>query len=226
MKNFLSKKYLLIIELVLLVIYSAILFIAVGTFNKDLLSVSSFWGLYVCIVLSFLSLIGLSFVARNQKVNLNLYPVIVVPTSLFAILLGTILFIFAAKIKLAVIIIIYLIIFSVIILGYILGCTFQVKSDNYDVKVVKVINMQSFELFITELLNKSNDYIVRSLLNRIIEACHINVQNENDEELKKLEKQIFEYALFIEKDIQNNNVNNFVMNAEQCEKLLFKRRNY
>jgi hypothetical protein len=60
----------------------------------------------------------------------------------------------------------------------------------------------------------------------LIEKASFKVKDEEKIELKKIEKRIFEYALFIEKDIKNDNVNNFLMNAETLEKLLDQRGNY
>jgi hypothetical protein len=60
----------------------------------------------------------------------------------------------------------------------------------------------------------------------LIAKASFSVLDPNNSELKALEKRIFEYALFIEKDIKNNAFNNFLMNAEKMEKLLDQRSKY
>ena len=76
------------------------------------------------------------------------------------------------------------------------------------------------------LQNRTNESVITTMLSKLIEKASITVQDDENVELKKLEKRIFEYALFIEKDIKNNSINNFLMNAENMGKLLDQRGNY
>ena len=80
--------------------------------------------------------------------------------------------------------------------------------------------------FLIDLQNKSRDANVKNILTKLIEKASFQVKDEENVELKNIEKRIFEYVLFIEKDINNNAFNNFLMNAEKLEKLLDKRGKY
>ena len=80
--------------------------------------------------------------------------------------------------------------------------------------------------FLLNLQNRTSNSVIKTTLVKLIEKASFKAKDEEKIELKKIEKRIFEYALFIEKDIKNDNVNNFLMNAETLEKLLDQRGNY
>ena len=148
------------------------------------------------------------------------------PVSGLGILLGIILFFFVAKLKLAFVLIPYIILLGIIVIGFVTGFVYQNHLDNLDVKVTKVVDINGLIQFLMDLQNKTNDANIKSVLGKLIEKASYKVKDDENIELKKLEKRIFEYALFIEKDIKNNAFNNFLMNAETLEKLLDKRGNY
>lgn len=226
MKKFLASKYFLVISSVLVLIFNAVLFLSVATWKNELFELSSFWGLYVSVMLMFIADILLGVITNKNIKGQNLFSTLILPISLLGIVLGLVLFFFVAKIKLAVILIPYIIFVGIIIIAFMTGFAYQNHLDNIEEKVVKVIDIAGLIEFLMMLQNKTSNNIVKTTLVRLIEKASIVVQDEESFELKKLEKRIFEYALFIEKDIKNNNVNNFLMNATNMEKLLDQRGNY
>lgn len=226
MKKFLASKYFLVISGVLILVFNAVLFLSVATWKEELFELASFWGLYSSVMLMFISLLLLGILTNKNIKGQNLFSTLVLPISCLGILLGIILFFFVAKLKLAIVLIPYIIFVGIIAIGFITGFVYQNHLDNLEVKVTKVIDMNGLIEFLINLQNKSNDANVRSVLSKLIEKASIVVKDEDNVELKSLEKRIFEYALFIEKDILNNAFNNFLMNAETLEKLLDKRGNY
>ena len=226
MKKFLASKYFLVISIVLILVFNAVLFLSVATWKEELFEHASFWGLYVSVKVMFISLLSLGIVSNKNIKGQNLFSTLILPVSGLGILLGIILFFFVAKLKLAFVLIPYIILVGIIVIGFVTGFVYQNHLDNLDVKITKVVDINGLIQFLIDLQNKTNDANIKSVLGKLIEKASYKVKDDENIELKKLEKRIFEYALFIEKDIKNNAFNNFLMNAETLEKLLDKRGNY
>ena len=226
MKKFLASKYFLVISIVLILVFNAVLFLSVATWKEELFELASFWGLYISVMIMFISLLSLGIISNKNIKGQNLFSSLILPISGFGILLGIILFFFVAKLKLAIVLIPYIIFVGIIAIGFVTGFVYQNHLDNLDEKIVKVIDMNGLVEFLLNLQNRTSNSVIKTTLVKLIEKASFKVKDEENTELKKIEKRIFEYALFIEKDIKNNNVNNFLMNAETLEKLLDQRGNY
>lgn len=226
MKKFLASKYFLVISSVIILVFNAVLFLSVTTWKEELFELASFWGLYISVMIMFISLLSLGIISNKNIKGQNLFSSLILPVSGFGILLGIILFFFVAKLKLAIVLIPYIIFVGIIAIGFVTGFVYQNHLDNLDEKIVKVIDMNGLVEFLLNLQNRTSNSVIKTTLVKLIEKASFKVKDEENTELKKIEKRIFEYALFIEKDIKNNNVNNFLMNAETLEKLLDQRGNY
>lgn len=226
MKKFLASKYFLVVSIVLILVFNAVLFLSVTTWKEELFELASFWGLYISVMIMFISLLSLGVISNKNIKGQNLFSSLILPVSGFSILLGIILFFFVAKLKLAIVLIPYIIFVGIMVIGFITGFAYQNHLDNIDEKIVKVIDMNGLVEFLLNLQNRTSNSVIKTTLVKLIEKASFKVKDEEKTELKKIEKRIFEYALFIEKDIKNNNVNNFLMNAETLEKLLDQRGNY
>lgn len=226
MKKFLASKYFLVISIVLILVFNAVLFLSVATWKEELFELASFWGLYISVMIMFISLLSLGIISNKNIKGQNLFSSLILPVSGFGILLGIILFFFVAKLKLAIVLIPYIIFVGIIAIGFVTGFVYQNHLDNLDEKIVKVIDMNGLVEFLLNLQNRTSNSVIKTTLVKLIEKASFKVKDEEKTELKKIEKRIFEYALFIEKDIKNNDVNNFLMNAETLEKLLDQRGNY
>lgn len=226
MKKFLASKYFLVISIVFILVFNAVLFLSVTTWKEELFELASFWGLYISVMIMFISLLSLGIISNKNIKGQNLFSSLILPVSGFGILLGIILFFFVAKLKLAIVLIPYIIFVGIMVIGFVTGFVYQNHLDNIDEKIVKVIDMNGLVEFLLNLQNRTSNSVIKTTLVKLIEKASFKVKDEEKIELKKIEKRIFEYALFIEKDIKNNNVNNFLMNAETLEKLLDQRGNY
>lgn len=226
MKKFLASKYFLVISIVLILVFNAVLFLSVATWKEELFELASFWGLYISVMIMFISLLSLGIISNKNIKGQNLFSSLILPVSGFGVLLGIILFFFVAKLKLAIVLIPYIIFVGIMVIGFVTGFVYQNHLDNIDEKIVKVIDMNGLVEFLLNLQNRTSNSVIKTTLVKLIEKASFKVKDEEKTELKKIEKRIFEYALFIEKDIKNNNVNNFLMNAETLEKLLDQRGNY
>lgn len=226
MKKFLASKYFLVISIVLILVFNAVLFLSVATWKEELFELASFWGLYISVMIMFISLLSLGIISNKNIKGQNLFSSLILPVSGFGVLLGIILFFFVAKLKLAIVLIPYIIFVGIMVIGFITGFAYQNHLDNIDEKIVKVIDMNGLVEFLLNLQNRTSNSVIKTTLVKLIEKASFKAKDEEKIELKKIEKRIFEYALFIEKDIKNDNVNNFLMNAETLEKLLDQRGNY
>jgi hypothetical protein len=226
MKKFLASKYFLVISIVLILVFNAVLFLSVTTWKEELFELASFWGLYISVMIMFISLLSLGIISNKNIKGQNLFSSLILPVSGFGVLLGIILFFFVAKLKLAIVLIPYIIFVGIMVIGFVTGFAYQNHLDNIDEKIVKVIDMNGLVEFLLNLQNRTSNSVIKTTLVKLIEKASFKVKDEEKTELKKIEKRIFEYALFIEKDIKNDNVNNFLMNAETLEKLLDQRGNY
>ena len=226
MKKFLASKYFLVISIVLILVFNAVLFLSVATWKEELFELASFWGLYISVMIMFISLLSLGIICNKNIKGQNLFSSLILPVSGFGVLLGIVLFFFVAKLKLAIVLIPYIIFVGIMVIGFVTGFVYQNHLDNIDEKIVKVIDMNGLVEFLLNLQNRTSNSVIKTTLVKLIEKASFKVKDEEKTELKKIEKRIFEYALFIEKDIKNNNVNNFLMNAETLEKLLDQRGNY
>ena len=226
MKKFLASKYFLVISIVLILVFNAVLFLSVTTWKEELFELASFWGLYISVMIMFISLLSLGIISNKNIKGQNLFSSLILPVSGFGVLLGIILFFFVAKLKLAIVLIPYIIFVGIMVIGFVTGFVYQNHLDNIDEKIVKVIDMNGLVEFLLNLQNRTSNSVIKTTLVKLIEKASFKAKDEEKIELKKIEKRIFEYALFIEKDIKNDNVNNFLMNAETLEKLLDQRGNY
>lgn len=226
MKKFLASKYFLVISIVLILVFNAVLFLSVATWKEELFELASFWGLYISVMMMFISLLSLGIISNKNIKGQNLFSSLILPVSGFGVLLGIVLFFFVAKLKLAIVLIPYIIFVGIIAIGFVTGFVYQNHLDNLEVKVTKVIDMNGLVEFLLNLQNRTSNSVIKTTLVKLIEKASFKVKDEEKIELKKIEKRVFEYALFIEKDIKNDNVNNFLMNAETLEKLLDQRGNY
>ena len=130
MKKFLASKYFLVISSVLVLIFNAVLFLSVATWKNELFELSSFWGLYVSVMLMFIAAIMLGVITNKNIKGQNLFSTLILPISLLGIVLGIVLFFFVAKIKLAVILIPYIIFVGIIIIAFMTGFAYQNHLDN------------------------------------------------------------------------------------------------
>ena len=226
MKKFLASKYFLVISIVLILVFNAVLFLSVTTWKEELFELASFWGLYISVMIMFISLLSLGVISNKNIKGQNLFSSLILPVSGFGVLLGIVLFFFVAKLKLAIVLIPYIIFVGIMVIGFVTGFVYQNHLDNIDEKIVKVIDMNGLVEFLLNLQNRTSNSVIKTTLVKLIEKASFKAKDEEKIELKKIEKRIFEYALFIEKDIKNDNVNNFLMNAETLEKLLDQRGNY
>ena len=171
MKKFLASKYFLVISSVLILIFNAVLFLSVATWKEELFEVSSFWGLYVSVMLMFVALLLLGVFTNKNIKGQNIFSTLILPITLIGIILGIILFFFVAKIKLAVVLIPYIIFVGIIVIGFVTGFVYQNHLDNIEEKVVKVIDINGLIEFLMNLQNRTNEVVVRTMLSKLIEKA-------------------------------------------------------
>lgn len=226
MRKLFENRYFLIIWGVVVAAFNAILFLSLATWKQEAFELAAFWGLYASVMLAFVAVLLISLLHKKNNYEQSILMTLVAPLATVAILVGIILFFCIDKIDLMFILIPYIIVFAFMIIAFVFGHMYQNHLDNIEVKVTKVVDINGLINFLSELQNTTNDSNIISVLDNLIAKASLSVLDPNNSELKALEKRIFEYALFIEKDIKNNAFNNFLMNAEKMEKLLDQRSKY
>ena len=226
MKKILDNKYFIIIWGIVLAAFNGVLFLSIATWKKEAFELAAFWGLYASVMLSFVAVLLICLLSKKNKQEQSILVTLVGPLAIVGILVGTILFFSIDKIELVYILIPYIIVFAIMIIAFVFGHMYNSHLDNIEVKVTKVIDMDGLIVFLANLQSLTSDANVIKVLNNLINKASLVVKNPDDSELKKLENRIFECALFVEKDLKENNFNNFLMNAERMEKLLEQRSEY
>ena len=125
MKKFLASKYFLVISIVLILVFNAVLFLSVTTWKEELFELASFWGLYISVMIMFISLLSLGIISNKNIKGQNLFSSLILPVSGFGVLLGIILFFFVAKLKLAIVLIPYIIFVGIMVIGFVTGFAYQ-----------------------------------------------------------------------------------------------------
>lgn len=223
MKKLVTNKYFLIIWAIIVAVFNACLFIITSSFNKEVLSKASFWVIYGFVMASFLMILVARLLYNHNEKNIDAFPIFVLPTLLFIIIIGIILFLFAGKMNRVVWpLVIFIILFGFVAIGVVLALLAQNSLKNVPVKEVEVIDYVGLTSYLTNLLNTASNDVIKGTLNKLLSIVANVVENDNDS-CKALDKRIFEKALFLKKDLNAGSVNNFVMNAEGMEKLLKQR---
>lgn len=220
------NKYFLSICVVIIIAFNAVLFLSVNSFNKELLANSSFWCLYAVMMLILLVLSLIFFIRCRNKYEQDLMGLFVVPIYVVLLIAGIVLFFFIEKIRFEFILIPAIIILTIPICVLIISLFYKKHVDNIEVKEVEIISMSGLVEYLSNLSNQTENKIIKETIDKLLDKCNIIVMDESNSELKKLEARIYEYALFLKKDLKASSVNNFILNATKMEKLLEQRGNY
>lgn len=217
MKKIFKNKYYLFIMLVLVAAFNAILFISTG---KDNLELSSFWVNYAFVMLFWLVLILPAFLKYDNKTHQGLFLVFLAPVSLLALLVGTILFFFITKISVTVIVIINILFIVLAAVGLLLRSYYQSHLKTVPKKEVKLFDLTELKEALLGLMKLTADQVCVKTLQSLVEMSNdINFSIKDEQ----LDSRIIEIFGFMEKDLKENNKNNFLNNAKSMEKLLNQR---
>jgi hypothetical protein len=170
-------------------------------------------------MVAFIGILLLGFLGKTNNRQVDLFIPVASPVLYFAILLGTIFFFFVSKISLLAVVIPFVLIYAVAIISLILACFYQDHLKNVPHKEVEIIDFNGLKEYLMMLQTKTTNEIANKKINNILDKL-ASLNADGEEALAANAKRIFEYAQFMKKDLENNEINNFLMNASSLEKLL------
>ena len=202
MKKIFKNKYYLFIMLVLVAAFNAILFISTGKTNLEL---SSFWVNYAFVMLFWLVLILPAFLKYDNKTHQGLFLIF-----------------FITKISVTVIVIINILFIVLAVIGLLLRSYYQSHLKTVPKKEVKLFDLTELKEALLGLMKLTADQVCVKTLQSLVEMSNnINFSIKNEQ----LDSRIIEIVGFMEKDLKENDKNNFLNNAKNMEKLLNQRGN-
>lgn len=221
MKKFINSIYAVIILMTCILFYNLILFLSI---KKEVLSLSTFWINYSCVMLGFGLIGSIIVVSRKNTLHVDLFVPVVMPFALIMIVLGSVLFAFVQRLSNLGLIIMNLVILFFIVIGYIVALMYQNSLKNIKEKEIVVRDYESMKFNFEDLRTKtSNASVVKELTNIITMIDKIKESNTDD--VKNLDKRIFELGYFINNDMKKETMNDFYMHTETLLKLLNERMN-
>lgn len=226
MKNLLNNKYYIVIWSVIVGLFNAVLFL---TTNGSHYELSSFWIAYGFIMFAFVFQLVTHVLLRNTNESqgieipstmVSLYLIVVVAFG--SILLGL------SKVignKWLVPFIILLVVTAIFIIAFVFGLMNKEHIKNNPQKIQVVFDFAGFIQLLYDLLDKVDNPQVRSQISKILELAEdTSSLNSDKPRFKDVEKQIFEYAYFLSKNVERNEIQNIYNNINKLEKLLLERK--
>lgn len=213
-----GNKYFILIWTTIVIGYNSILFLLATSFNKELFRTPVFWLLYGWMMISFLIWL---FVGVFETGFLKFSTTFIYPYLINVFLLTTILYFYAIKIEKVAFIIVPMIFFLVVlILVMILGIANKkvIQQNTQQLKEIKKVE-ELYTYFMG--ISKNCDGEFKTILDSLAVKCQ-NLTSNDDEDTRKLDQRLIEYATFIKKNAINKEIN-IENNVKQFEEILEKR---
>ncbi|MCM1260161.1 MAG: hypothetical protein NC182_04390 [Prevotella sp.] len=219
------NQFWIVIWTIILLVYNAVLFLLVNQLKKELFDKPAFWVNYAWMMIAFLIWLVVELIAKStQKGNLRPLTVVVYPFLAVSFLTTSILYFFAMNIVLIGIIIPMIMIIGLFIIGYCLASVQTTVLERSTKSSKGFLRVEDLTSYFSEIEQYTSDKTQRALHHLTI-LCRDLHSVEKGEEVKQLEKRIYEYASFIEKDIQQGEDSNVYLHIEKLEQLLKERAN-
>ena len=217
MKKHLSLYYYLAIWAVVVGLFNALLFII------DKNHTTTFWVTYGFVMGSFvMNLVGFMIAPRNKQ-RINTVTTFCFMYAVVCLLSGIIFFIFP-KVPVAVIICVYLVFTAAFVILLVFGMMNQTQIKENPQKQQEVFDMSQLVTYLQDIQKLSTNVAVRNGINDLVNFAMGATTNIKElPEVEEVEKQIFEYASFIKKNVEHDEVNNVFYNIDRVKKLLKER---
>lgn len=222
MKKILNSKYFIAIMVVVMALYNALLFLLT---KKDDYT-TNFFTVYGFIMFAFLLTIVVAIVLRDKTSEGSIYA-----TTFFAgcylqviVVVGTIFFFFVNKVNFLVIFIPLLIITAFFIIFFIFGLMQEEWIKKNPQKLPELFSMHEIVPYLEGLKLTTNNKQVFNQLQVLIDKVNLSKNLDSDtDELKSIDKKIFELVQFIGKNIHRGENQNVFNNISSLDTMLLKR---
>lgn len=224
MKQKLNQLFIVIWAVILLV-YNAVLFLLVNQLKKELFDKPAFWVNYAWMMIAFLIWLGVELITKStKKGNLRPLTAMIYPFLAVSFLATSILYFFVMNIVLIGIIIPMIIVIGLFVICYCLASVQTTVLEQSTKSSKGLLRVEDLSIYFSEIEQYTTDNTQRALHHLTI-LCRDLHSVEKGEEVRQLEKRIYEYASFIEKDIQQGEDSNVYLHIEKVEQLLKERAN-
>lgn len=222
MKQKLNKTFIAV-WVVIVLVYNAVLFLLVNQLKEELFDKPAFWVNYAWMMIALLIWLGVELIAKPTKKG-NLRPVTAIVYPFLAVsFLGTcILYFFAMNMVLIGVVIPMVIVIGLFVICYCLANVQKTVLEQSSKPSKGILRVEDLATYFSEIEQYATDKTQRALHHLTI-LCRDLHSVEKGEEVKNLEKRIYEYASFIEKGIQQGEDSNVFLHIEKVEQLLKER---
>lgn len=219
MKKNIGNKYYIIILSVIVILFNLLLFLLVKAENRKI----AFWTCYGFTMFSFVLNLLAYFIPSKNSERLNPLTTFSFVNSIVTFVFSFVIFFIPKTPFLVAFIPLVIILVVFIILGVFGAMNLeQIKANPQ--KRQEIFTMSYLVEYLQDLKNIATDVAVR---NKINDLAHFimgaSATDEENEEALVIEKQIFEYATFIKKNVENDEINNVFNNIEKVRKLVKER---
>lgn len=208
---------------VIVLVYHAVLFLLVNQLKKELFEQPVFWVNYAWMMIAFVIWLVAECIAKStKKGNLRPLTAVVYPFVAVSFLATTILYFFAMKVVLIGVVIPMIIVVGLFVIGYCLASVQVVALAQSPSPSKGLLRVEELANYFSEIEQSATDQTQKALHHLTI-LCRDLHSVEKGEEVKELEKRIYEYASFIKHDIQQGESTNVYLHIEKVEQLLKER---
>lgn len=226
------NKYFILVWFIITIAYNAILFLLFSHFSKESLKSTNFWMLYGCMMFALLLWLVLGCISKTTKfgglspINAFIYPYVVV-----VFIMTTIMFLFVSKIMLVFIIVPMVILTAILAILTVFSSMNEQQIKENPQRIVEIFNVENLKEFFENLSAVSSSEL-NLILSDLAMECENLVSASDDKDIVNIEKRMYEYAMFIKKNIEKdeqlniyNNINKFRELLKEREALIAKRDN-
>lgn len=227
MKKILNNKYYLIVWAIIVLVFNTVLFLTTNNTHYEL---SSFWVSYAFIMAAFIAQLFVHITTRKDKESLGVeIPSTTMSVYLMVVIVVGCVFLGLSKVVKNLWLIPFITLFiinALFVIIFILGLSHKENVKNNPQKMPVVFDMAGLITLLYDLLDKEDNPVIRDRVSRVLELAEAtsDLTSENPK-FKEVEKQIFEYAYFLKRNVEKDEEQNIFNNINKLEELLLKRKN-
>lgn len=220
MKKFGSKKYFLAVILTFLLLFNVLLFLLTKKSNRN----DAFWVAYGFVMFSFVALFITSFVSKEGKTGIAfIHPALtVVGLYLLIVFFLALIVFFIPSISLKTVLVMMILVTGISLVVYFFALMNRDLIKRESIKSTMMFKITDVYPVLEKIKNSSSDVTLKQQLDEMM-ALALNAIEVESDNILVLDKRIFEYVQFVEKNVRRGEMNNVYHNLNKVKEL-FKLR--